>query len=71
MRLNDDGTTSGQLKTWSTEFIYDLNDRLTHIMDAQGNLKIMEHDGLKRKVFMNDPDKGVMTYIYDAASKSY
>ncbi len=67
-RLNDDGTPGTALKTWSTLYQYDLNDRLTRVTDSQGNVKTMLYDGLKRKTFMNDPDCGTVTNTYDAAS---
>ena len=66
--LNDDGTPAGTLKTWTTLYQYDLNDQLTRITDSQNNQKWMQYDGLKRKTFMNDPDRGVMTFNYDDAS---
>lgn len=68
VRLNDDGTPSGALKTWTTTFGYDLNDQLTRTVDSQGNTKRMVIDGLKRLVSMNDPDRGVSTNVYDLAS---
>ena len=68
IRLNDDGTISGSRATWLTSYEYDLNDNLTHITDSQGNQKWFRYDGLKRKLFMNDPDRGTMTYAYDDAS---
>ncbi|HAB15662.1 MAG TPA: hypothetical protein DCE44_04345, partial [Verrucomicrobiales bacterium] len=68
VRLNDDGTPSGTIKEWPTEYQYDLNDNLTHITDSQSNQKWFRYDGLQRKLFMNDPDRGVMIYTYDAAS---
>ncbi len=67
-RLNDDGTPAGDLKTWTTSYQYDVNDRLTQIMDSQGNVKTLAYDGLKRKTSMNDVDRGVMSYTYDEAS---
>src|SRR5205085_1565925 len=54
--LNDDGTLSSAIQTWTTHYAYDLNDQLTTITDSQNNLKTMAYDGLKRKTFMNDPD---------------
>ena len=66
--LNDDGTTSGGIKTWTTRYEYDLNNQLTKITDSQNNVKSMIYDGLKRKTFMDDPDRGHMTYNYDDAS---
>lgn len=67
-RLNDDGTPAGGTNHWLTSYAYDLNDNLTHVTDSQGNQKWFRYDGLKRKLFMNDPDRGVMTYTYDDAS---
>ena len=67
-RLNDDGIRSTSTNSWVTRYAYDLNDNLTHILDSQGNEKWFRYDGLKRKLFMNDPDRGVMEYTYDEAS---
>jgi RHS repeat-associated protein len=67
-RLNDDGTPAGTANQWLTRYEYDLNDNLTHITDSQGNQKWFRYDGLKRKLFMNDPDRGTMTYSYDDGS---
>ena len=68
VRLNDDGTPSGETHAWTTRYEYDLNDRLVRITDSQNNIKVMQYDGLKRKTFMNDPDAGRSTNRYDAAS---
>jgi hypothetical protein len=51
-----------------TRYEYDLNDKLTRITDAQGNVKVLAYDGLKRKTFMDDPDRGRSEYHYDAGS---
>jgi RHS repeat-associated protein len=67
-RLNDDGTAADGLRIWTTRYDYDLNDQLTRIIDSQGNLKTFAYDGLKRKLFMNDPDRGVMHFAFDDAS---
>lgn len=70
-RMNDDGTPLADTNAradWLTRYAYDLNDNLTHITDSQGNQKWFRYDGLKRKLFMNDPDRGVMEYAYDDAS---
>lgn len=67
-RLNDDGTSADGLREWRTRYAYDLHDNLTHIVDSQGNQKWFRYDGLKRKLFMNDPDRGVLEYAYDDAS---
>src|SRR4030095_12355552 len=67
-KLNDDGTPSGSLRAWATRYQYDLNDQLTRITDSQNNVKTMTYDGLKRKTFMDDPDRGHIIDIYDEAS---
>ena len=67
-RLNDDGTSAGALRAWTTRYEYDLNDQLTRITDSQNNVKTFAYDGLKRKTDMNDPDRGVMHFVYDDAS---
>ena len=66
-KLNDDGTP-GPLNTWTTRYEYDLNDQLTKITDSQNNVKVLRYDGLKRKTFMNDPDRGATRDVYDDAS---
>jgi len=68
VRLNDDGTPAANPTTWTTRYEYDLNDQLTRMVDAQANVKLLRYDGLKRKTFMNDPDAGISTNVYDAAS---
>ncbi len=68
VHLNDDGTSAGSPRTWTTRYEYDLNDQLTQITDAQNNIKVFQSDSLKRKTLMNDPDRGLMTYAYDDAS---
>ncbi len=67
-RLHDDGTPAGSPRTWTTRYRYDLNDRLTQIIDAQDNVKELRYDGLRRKVWMNDPDAGISTQQFDEAS---
>jgi RHS repeat-associated protein len=59
-----------------TSFIYDVNEYVTtytwttlgdlfRIEDAHNNVKTLEYDSLRRKVYMNDPDRGIMKYDYD------
>lgn len=67
VRLTDEGQ-AGVLTEWLTRYEYDLNDQLTHLTDSQNNEKWFAYDGLKRKTFMNDPDRGVMHFVYDDAS---
>jgi len=68
VRLNDDGTPAATLKTWTTTYAFDLNDQLVRITDAQGNVKEMSYDGLRRLVSVNDPDRGLGIITYDDAS---
>jgi RHS repeat-associated protein len=35
------------------------------VIDAQGNRKYMRHDGLSRRIFVNDTDKGSLLYTLD------
>lgn len=57
----------GPLTWWPTQYRYDRLDNLTGYTDSQGNQKFIEYDGLGRKTFMNDPDRGHMYYEYDDA----
>lgn len=57
----------GPLTWWPTRYRYDLLDNLTGYTDSQNNQKFIEYDGLGRKTFMNDPDRGQMNYEYDDA----
>jgi len=38
---------------------------LSTIIDAHNNRKSLSYDSLRRKVFMDDPDRGTMDYTYD------
>lgn len=51
-----------------TTYMYNPEESLTRIIDAQSNVKRLFYDGLQRKVFLNDLDRGVMSYTYDDAS---
>jgi len=66
--LNKDGTPSDQLKTWTTKYEYRADDALIKLIDSAGNHKQITYDRMKRKICMNDPDKGIMIYEYDDAS---
>lgn len=66
--LNDDGTPSAQLNEWKTYYDYTLTDQLVHIRDSQNNEKWIRYDGANRKIFMNDPDRGILYYTFDLAS---
>ena len=68
VKLNDDGTFSEEVTTWTTHFEYRADGPLLWVVDAQGNQKLMNYDGLSRKTFQNDPNRGVMNYTYDNVS---
>lgn len=68
VRLDDEGRPVEDLRSWSTRYSYDLLDNLVHIKDSQDNEKFITFDSLGRQVFMDDPDRGVMDYVYDDAS---
>ena len=68
VRNAGDGSGPGSLQTWQTRYDYDLHDNLVHLRDSQNNEKWFRYDGLSRKLFMNDPDRGTMLYTYDDAS---
>jgi len=53
--------------TFVTTYRYAIPDLLAEIEDANGNIKYMRYDGLGRRIFMNDLDRGHMTYTFDAA----
>ncbi|MDO9103680.1 MAG: toxin TcdB middle/N-terminal domain-containing protein [Methylovulum sp.] len=53
--------------TYTTRYAYDGLNNLIGITDPAGNIKTLHFDGLGRKDFLNDPDKGVMHYDYDDA----
>lgn len=57
----------GALTAWPTRYTYNLLDNFTGYTDSLGNQKLVEYDGLGRKTFMNDPDRGHMYYEYDDA----
>lgn len=67
VKITDEGEV-GSLATWSTQYRYDLNDKLTRITDSQNNIKRMEYDGLARLTHLNDPDRGTLDYLYTPAS---
>ena len=53
--------------TFITRYRYTMPDLLAEIEDANCNIKYMRYDGLGRRIFMNDLNRGHMYYTYDAA----
>jgi len=68
VRLSDTGDDISEQAEWVSTYEYNILGNLTAFIDSQGNKRIFEYDGLGRKTFMNDPDRGVMHYRYDEAS---
>jgi RHS repeat-associated protein len=69
-RMTDEGVRERDkdVRAWITRYQYDLNDKLTRIIDSQNNHKWMRYDGLGRVIFMHDPNRGKMFFTYDNAS---
>ncbi len=57
-----------QQELYTTTYLYNTLDKLTQIIDAQGNQTIMEYDSLGRRIILNDPDMGIWHYTYDKAN---
>lgn len=53
-----------------TKYRYALPDLLAEIEDSNANIKYMRYDGLGRRIFMNDCDRGHMTHSYDAVGNA-
>ncbi len=49
-----------------TTYRYALPDLLAEIEDSNANVKYMRYDGLGRRIFMNDLDRGHLAYTFDA-----
>ena len=56
-------------RTLSTQYQYNLLDRLTAIEDAQGNRWRYVYDSLGLKMTEYNPDHGISTYSYDQAGR--
>ncbi|WP_187414954.1 polymorphic toxin-type HINT domain-containing protein [Nonomuraea sp. PA05] len=52
-----------------TLYGYDLNDNLTKMTDANGNVRTYTYDWLDRRTAAADPDAGASSYGYDAAGR--
>lgn len=59
-----DGAT---LETWSTRYAHRADDVLLRIVDAQGNVKTWEYDGIGRRVAMDDHNRGRVQWTHDGA----
>ncbi|NRQ32984.1 hypothetical protein HII36_14205 [Nonomuraea sp. NN258] len=48
---------------------YDLNDNLTRMTDANGNVRTYTYDWLDRRTASSDPDAGTSSHGYDSAGR--
>ena len=55
------------LAAWQTRYVHDINDKLAGILDSQGNLRVMRHDGLGRLIVLHDVNRGRLRFAFDAA----
>jgi len=67
-RLNDDGTPSDAVSTFTTRYEYRADDVRTRLIDHQQNVRSWTYDSIGRRLAFNDPNRGQSTYTYDAAS---
>lgn len=67
VRLNDDGTPAASANTWITRYRYDPLGNFLGYTDSQNNQTFQFYDGLKRKVFEDDPDRGWSWFAFDGA----
>ncbi|MEW6157261.1 MAG: RHS repeat-associated core domain-containing protein [Verrucomicrobiota bacterium] len=68
VKLDDEGRPTPDPRVWITSYRYDLLDNFKGYTDSQGNRKEFRYDALRRKTFMNDPDRGEMHWRYDDGS---
>ena len=68
VKIDDFGEPLQTPVEWQTTYSYDLLKNLINYTDAQDNQKVFQYDGLGRKTYMNDPDRGQMFYEYDSES---
>lgn len=67
-KTTDDGYPLTGFATWSTTYTYRADGALLSITDSQGNVKSIQYDGLGRRTFTDDWDRGHVTVSYDDAS---
>ena len=67
-QTTDDGLPNVGYVIWSTTYTYRSDDALLSITDSQGNVKTIQYDGMGRRTFTDDWDRGHVTVRYDDAS---
>ncbi|MCP4161043.1 MAG: hypothetical protein GY760_13295, partial [Deltaproteobacteria bacterium] len=67
VKISDAGEAQASIVEWKTRYLYDILNNLTEHVDSKDNTKIFSYDGLSRKTYMNDPDRGQMFYTFDDA----
>ena len=60
-------TEHGEFRDFETDYEYNAAGDLLRVIDAAGNLTVIDYDSLGRKVAMVDPDMGNWQYSYDTA----
>lgn len=68
VKLTDKGEELDSLVKWETSYACNVLGNTTRYTDYQGNQKILLYDGLGRNIFLNDPNRGYISYEYDNAS---
>ena len=68
VKLSDTGETLPNPVEWHTTYTYDPMGNMLGFRDTKGNGQINRYDGLNRRTYMNNPDRGEMFYTFDAAS---
>jgi len=64
---NDIHRKTNMANSYFTSYVWSTLGDLTQIIDGNNNVKHLKYDSLRRKVEMNDPDRGRMLYAYDPA----
>jgi RHS repeat-associated protein len=66
-RTQDNGAPADALQTWTSRYEWRHDGQLKRLIDAQGNEKWFEYDGLGRKTLLNDMNQGISFFTYDDA----
>ncbi|MEK6676772.1 MAG: SpvB/TcaC N-terminal domain-containing protein, partial [Planctomycetota bacterium] len=56
----------GDTGVFTTRYRYAMPNRIAEIEDAKGNVKYFRYDGLGRRIFMNDCNRGQVETTYDS-----
>ena len=67
-RMSEEGLSDGSVQVRSTRYRYDANNQLISAIDPFGNERNYVYDGLRRRVRLQDPDRGTLVVDLDDAS---